>query len=326
MNLNEESKLFLCVDAGGTKTRAFECLATQRTDGEVDIVELSDNSFGPGNYFTNGSEVTSKRVAEISQGLVGKFKDAESIDRKNYNVFAGFAGVRGQERKSDVQNKFIAEGFSEEKIVIDSDSDLILRALNREAILAIAGTGSIVVANLTDSESTTKRADGAGWETGQEFSGHRLGIEATEIARDMNLGNCEKTELYSVVQNFYKQEITNKLYMSMNVREKVSYVAELAPKIFELAHEGEEHSQRIIAKAVENAKEQIVSVYEMLEEKIPKVAFWGGMAKAELPQKLFLDPLRASLKANSIDLSVEVITFDPVIEAIKYEVKRRSIA
>ncbi|ORX34826.1 hypothetical protein BD324DRAFT_635196 [Kockovaella imperatae] len=193
LNGSKPTELFLCIDAGGTKTEA----AIGSEEGV-----LARATGGTGNMAEVGAqlcyEIISTAVLEAIEKLPAQYRPSVSQNGGSTNVcpvkFADvWVGISGcdtpldQERMSELLGPF----FSISDLPILNDAHLLGGALLTHhcpwGVAVIAGTGSIVVALEQDKEGTvlqTGRRGGFGYLLGDDGSSFDLGRCAIRAAAD----------------------------------------------------------------------------------------------------------------------------------------------
>lgn len=156
------------VDAGGTRTAAALSL-----DGRI----ARTYEGGTGNPNVAGMDAAVGEIARCIEGvLAGEHTDA---------IAAGVAGAGAPDVRAGVEAQ-LQRRFPTSRVVVCSDAAIALRAAipYGDGIVAIAGTGSIVYAEIG---GEPLRAGGEGYGTGDPGSGYAIGRAALSDTAGMTV-------------------------------------------------------------------------------------------------------------------------------------------
>lgn len=263
-------KLYAGFDGGGSKTA---CCLTDET-GKL----LGIGYGGPSNYLFCGREAAAQSVHDA---LAGAFAAAGLSQQPLTGAFVGSAAILLGHGSSH-------EAFFRECIETDAlecDSDIVPvwfgGAHGKEAVVAIAGTGSIAYGCTAEGFF---RVGGWGPILGDEGSGYDLGRQALQQAARMADGRmeCDPPFLQALL-HFYRVDTPHDLIAATkgdNYREKV---ASCTKAVFALAEAG-----CITALGlVERMAEELSLLCRTAERKTGKtelpVVLAGGLARPILP-------------------------------------------
>jgi glucosamine kinase len=310
----------LGIDAGGTKTRVIHG-ALESGDASL-LKEYQSRIFGPANFRQAGSEGIARLIADITVELAGG-SPAQTV------VVAGFAGVGTSDAEQAVRQLFENQGYTHPSNVITSDVGLLLRALQNNGILLVAGTGSICMGRVGGRESSTIRAGGWGFRLGDAGSAYHLGIKALETAakiHDCILPRTASSLYDAVMSHFYFSTFSESMGMlypedvSVSVQEAV---AGFAPVVVTAAHQGDVEAERIVSETTEALASYVDSVYRGLTIENPTVGLFGGLFSHPLADTFFIPqifsrPMLEGLNADVRHLQTESVEQDPLTMAIRY--------
>ncbi|NLC44711.1 MAG: hypothetical protein GX783_10590, partial [Clostridiales bacterium] len=225
-------KYIIAIDGGATKTDIVLCTI----EGRV----LKRLIGGPTNPNDIGFDESTRLVKEMLAELL---KDHEALNTSIYSFFAGISGVGIGENKikylSALKNILPNTDF------INNDSDGI-NALtsglgNKNGMVLIAGTGSVVFVRINDKIS---QIGGWGYLLDDAGSGYDLGRRGFEaVLRDFD-GRGPKTllsELYRKQLGGAVSELIPEVY-----RKGKQFIASFAPLIFTAEGMGDETASQIL--------------------------------------------------------------------------------
>jgi glucosamine kinase len=248
-------RFVLGVDGGGTKTLA--AIADER--GRI----LGTGRAGPTNPDVVGEE-------ELAANLGSAVREARELaglgSRPFAAVFLGLAGVVTESDRRHVQS-IVARGALGDAGSLEVDHDIRIALAGglagRPGIALIAGTGSSCYG---------RKADGSSWQAGgwghlfaDEGSGYWLGFNVVKAAFRMYDGRSAETELKSRVLELLglpsMPDIMHRVYVSgMNRAE----IAGLAPRVLQLAREGDETCRALVAEGARELAECVFAVADRL--------------------------------------------------------------
>lgn len=280
------------VDIGGSKTHGVRVAA----DGTV----LAEKVVGSAN-------VESVTYAQADAALDELF---DALGRDGINVVcAGSAGIN-----TPAQEEWLAGMIRRRapgaEVVIAHDTRLILATPEFDTgIAVICGTGSVAWGRNEAGE--TARAGGWGHLLGDEGSGywvtreavrHALrqadrGLPADPLSNAIAQASGVQTA-YEVLGTFYAEPVRRSWAQKSSV-------------VFDLARQGDEAAQRIVADTAEAITVQIAAVAGQLGLTGP-VALGGGLI---VNQSMLQDAVRAGLADRGIT-GVEPLTREPVFGAV----------
>lgn len=154
---------YLAVDAGGSRTRATLVGADGRVCGR--------GAAGPGNWAVQGRDAW---AAAIRAAVAEACASTGGVPRGTH-VWVGTAGVpAGQQDEAVVA--LVAELVPGARVRVSNDAELLHRPAPRTCVVAIAGTGSVVLA--IDTRGRVRQWGGLGWLLGDEGSAFHVGRAA----------------------------------------------------------------------------------------------------------------------------------------------------
>ncbi|KAG8808240.1 hypothetical protein FRC17_004036 [Serendipita sp. 399] len=243
------SKLHVCIDCGGSKTVAV--ISTLSSEGEA-IVAARGTS-GPSNYKDNGVHIFLSAIRTAVQSALSKvlgrsvelpvvddiLKERNPINsesQKSSNLYSAWIGASGIDATQDIRtlepllSRLLSVPLTSQRLIVANDSYILCSPLLscpapiENAIVAIAGTGSVVVSFRRESGSTddgTKsiiqlaRAGGWGHLLGDDGSGFFAGREAIrEVLREFNLEELEGHTSSSSSSDDTRKETLRSLLLS----------------------------------------------------------------------------------------------------------------
>lgn len=290
----ENSKFYLGIDGGGSKTTAV----VFNDKGDF-ICKACGESI---NYYSVGIENAQKALSDIIEKLRQKEFDCAVIGMSALN-----------ERASDEEtHKFCNGIINSKKIIMDSDLFIALEAMNvsGECGVVISGTGSMAICKNADGKIT--HAGGWGYILGDEGSGYSIGLSGIKAAIRAAEGSAEKTALTDECLKYFK--INNiydliDLYYSKTVSRKIT--AAFAKCVIALAESGDAVSLKIINNEAKMLSETVLALIKNANYNIP-IGLWGGIFQHnELYRKIFTEFLQSR---GFVD--VKLMSFTPEVGAI----------
>jgi N-acetylglucosamine kinase-like BadF-type ATPase len=270
--LEVSTPLFLGIDGGGTRTRAFV------TDAFGDVAAwglagLSNpNHARPDELRANLQEAVREALAQVGRSV----SDCVS-------VFAGLAGITTPAGRKRLEQILTEIGFSHARIGVDHDIRIALAGgLGLQpGIALIVGTGS---------SCYSRTADGLTWQTGgwealisDEGSAYFIGREAMAAAARMADGRCAETPLRRKVFEWLEIQAIAEILPRVHERGlSRTEIASFAPQVVELAEAGDHAALDILDRGAFLLAEMVWGNHAMLRTgTAPDVVLTGGLGTAQ---------------------------------------------
>lgn len=291
----QSNKLFLGVDGGGSKTTA--------------VIFDENGNFVSGavgesiNYYTIGLDAARSNMRAIIRAL-----DCESgFDGAVIGMSALACRATRQECLAFTQGI-----IKSDNIIMDSDLFAALKALGEsgECAVVVAGTGSMVLAQHSD--STTSTAGGWGHILGDEGSGYAIGLAGIKAAIRGYEGNAVKTALTNEVVKFFDiKSITDliDLFYTKGVSRKQT--AAFAVNVCTVAASGDRAAGDIIRKQAKLLFKTAFCRISSLGCNAP-IGLWGGIFQN---CDIFRDEFSSLLLGEGY-CNVKLLDFTPEVGAI----------
>ena len=241
--------LFLCIDGGGTSTRAI--ITTVGNEGQPSVI--AKGFAGPSNVSTVGVPAALNSVNMAIQNAVSTLGPAYSTSSRFSGAWIGCAGIDTIGRPSSASEftHSVSDALSVDTASLRVTSDAaLLGAIISPGIVLISGTGSIAI-RFDSSGTQVARAGGLGYLLGDEGSGYDVGRLAIRHAlstpgtlRDAVLGHFQVDTPEDLVNAVYSTAVSDQM-----PKERVSGVA---PIVLNLAfgQPADESSVKILHNAV----------------------------------------------------------------------------
>ena len=271
----------VCVDGGGTKTKAILADAM----GKVVGTGLA----GPSNYQTIGLE---KACDAILTAIGDAIKSAEKTNKMHRSslvqgliVVLGLAGAdRPQDKKRFTSKIHALSPLTIAHLVVENDARIALAGAtaNQPGVVIIAGTGSIALG--IDKHGHRARSGGWGPILGDEGSGYAIGKAALMTVLREYDGRGEATTLTGKILTKLDIDNPEKLvplvYQGPLQRPEIASLARL---VLEEATNGDQVSQIIIKTAAKELVELIGAVIDNLgwHDSQALVAGTGGLLQPD---------------------------------------------
>lgn len=290
----ENTKYFLGVDGGGSKTTAV----VFNEKGEF-ICKACGESI---NYYSVGIENARKAMSDIINNLSQKSFDCAVIGMSALN-----------ERATEKETvRFCGGIIDSKKTIMDSDLFVALEAMDEsgECSVVISGTGSMALRRNTD--GSVSHAGGWGYILGDEGSGYSIGLSGIKAAIRAAEGSEDKTLLteeclsYFATDNIY--DLID-LYYDKTVSRKTT--AAFAKNVISLAEKGDKTAVAIVRNEAKLLSRTVSALLIDAVRTIP-IGLWGGIFQHN---KYFCDIFSDYLRENDFT-NVKLINFTPEVGAI----------
>jgi N-acetylglucosamine kinase-like BadF-type ATPase len=285
--------LVLGADGGGTKTMGLladssgTVLARGRGDGSNQNVIGIDNA--------------ARNLAELVAAL------ARSAGRPVAEIGSVVLGLAGAGAGSDrqvlieaIQARLRAMGFPSLPISIKSDGRIAREgAFNGgPGVVAVAGTGSVVMGKSPDGE--TLSIGGWGRVIGDEGSGYHIGLEALKaVSREID-GRGEAGRLRVSISSRFGLETRERIIAAI-YREKFD-IPSVAPAVLDAAEAGDQVALGILTRAAREFSAQVVTA-------VNRLGLHGGTGIVMIGGLIDHDTVYARMLAAEIRKSSPAVDF-----------------
>jgi N-acetylglucosamine kinase-like BadF-type ATPase len=249
------------VDGGGTKTA---CIIG---DGCGNVLAVC---------YGESSNIKSRPWDEVKQVLWTLIERALELSGSDESQLAGvYLGLAGADRPEDKEQfvAFLKGQFKRDvPVTVQNDAITALAAgtWGEAGIVLISGTGSIAYGYLPETD-TYVRVGGWGYLLGDEGSGFAIGQKALTAVMKQHDGRGQRTALTELVLSGWSLPDPNRIityvYSQPNVRTAMADISKLAVSA---AKAGDEVSLAIVAEAVEQLTELVMTVKLRLSELQPQ--------------------------------------------------------
>ena len=262
-------KYLLGIDGGGTKT---EFLLTDMDTNEIRRIFL-----GASNPVNIGVENTE---ALLRQGIE---EICEGFDYAEISVFAGLAGGGTGDIKTQLNTFLGSFGFGAYLNGRDTDSVLKIALKDNDGVAMIMGTGIIAFSSC---DGELHRVGGRGYLVDKGGCGFNYGSDALTCAFEYLDGRGGSPLIFELVEKKLGQDLDTSapaIYAG-----GATFVASLAPVIFEAYEQGDDEARRILERNTYEAAKIIRTARKHLKNG-GKTVICGGLCK----QKEILLPFLA---------------------------------
>jgi N-acetylglucosamine kinase-like BadF-type ATPase len=239
--------ILLGVDAGGSHTRAVA------VDGNGNLKAVAQA--GCGNYQIIGLDRLEVLIAELVEKL------GVSAD----HLGLGLAGAGRVTERESIHER-IRERFGFRSTVVATDAQVALTAAHAGAagVIAISGTGSIVLGR--DTQGRERRAGGWGSILGDDGSGHDIGLAALRAVLASRDGSGATTTLSKSLLGAVNVTDWEQLIPAVQGSEiSREEIAALSPVVFAAAKQGDAVAGEIVEDAGSALGKQVAAVVRSLE-------------------------------------------------------------
>jgi glucosamine kinase len=266
------------IDAGGTKTRTHAVLG-------IDTVAVAEGSGA--NLKRAGLEAAAETLASTVRSAVG------DSDRP-LSICAGVAGAGRPHDQVDLaaalRRNLVEYQIAEVRVVHDGVIALEAAFEGEAGIIAIAGTGSLVLGKNVDDEFF--RAGGWGYLIGDEGSGHALGAATFRAVADAFDGG-PSTSLVDLARDRYDinngDELIDRIYRDGTPLQQAARIA------LEAAENGDVVAIGLIERQTAGLAHQIHLVAGRMKAEVVPVSFLGGLGANRLYRQALSDAVRNGL-------------------------------
>jgi N-acetylglucosamine kinase-like BadF-type ATPase len=308
----------VAVDSGGTRTNVRivppdrEPIDLPELDSVIDVVRSSREMEDNFKSFFDEIEshlVGSPRSIWISAaGYAASSKDAIERQLGKYLKYPGYLGIA-------------------------NDGVSLLLARDKHTVIAIVGTGSVVMARSSD--NAVSQLGGNGWVANDYGSGFWIGLEGIRTAYRAFEGGPPTSLKNRLVDHYRKLTATPKDADQLTVPALVHQlaglgydlkrqVASFATVVCDVAQRSDTEAQKIVRLAAEEVADLVARIYRGLAERtknedviVPKVLLCGSVASHSLFfQNAFRSRLNLNLSDVLQDLRVNTVNVDLVLSGI----------
>lgn len=260
--------VFLGIDGGGSRTRAL------LTDASGQI--LGQSLSGPTNPRTTSSEKLHAHLLTALNETCGQV-DPSSIRAAHFGI-AGAGGAAAREQISQLTRTLLPQANIQ--ITVGHDLEIALEGALAGApgIVLVAGTGSACYGR--DANGRTVECGGWGDLVDDAGSGSWFGLRALQICVRQADGRLPESPLMSMVMDFLgiqsMSDFKTRIHEAGLPRKER---AELAPRILELAANGDASAAAILDEASDALCELAASANHQLGDSTLPIVLCGGLSE-----------------------------------------------
>lgn len=253
---------YLGIDGGGTKTTCLVC--------DENLNEIFRTVGSSINFYSESME----KARENMKAMLKDIADNTGISRFD-GVCIGSSALFGRADEKTMSD-FCDGVFSADKIIMDSDLYIALKATGRKnAAVVIAGTGSMVAGFNDKGEIITR--GGYGYILGDEGSGYRIALDGIRAGVRSLDGTGEKTVLGEKLLEFSgvktKEALVDAFYAPEKDRKALAAFSVCVDKA---AEQGDTVAEAIIKSQAEELSLTLKALLAEMAE-MPYVALFGGV-------------------------------------------------
>jgi N-acetylglucosamine kinase-like BadF-type ATPase len=309
----------VAVDSGGTRTNVRivppdgEPIELPELDTVIDVIrsrsEMEDNFkslFGAIQAYLGDSP---RSVWISAAGYAASSKGTIERELEKYLSFPGYLGIA-------------------------NDGVSLLLARDEHTVVAIIGTGSVVMAR--HSENTVVQLGGSGWVANDYGSGFWIGLEGIRAAYRAFEGGPPTSLKNRLVDHYRKLMATPKDTDQLTVPALVHQLAGLggydlkrqiasfATVVCDVAQRSDPEAQKVVRLAAKDVADLVARIYRGLAARtksddvvVPKVLLCGSVAKLSIFfQNEFRDRLNYNLRGVIADLPIGKVNVDILLSGI----------
>lgn len=285
---------YIGMDIGGTNIRIR--------------AEFSDGS-RPEEFLAAGCTMNTsgyERARACYQKAAGDFLKRYQLRPEDCRgLCAAVSGVDTEEEAEACRSMFEEMGFAGGRIWIFNDCEILLTLTDQPALVAVAGTGSVVYGRGGDGR--TVRSGGWSHIISDEGSAMYMGLRVLQAAGRHMDGSCSCPELFALFQSRCPAGTLNALdhYVNDHILDKPA-IAGLAGILEPAAQKGDPQAARILEESVGALTELIENSYRKvcMNGPAPEILFlWGSVL---MKNRAVSEGVRARMQAVHPGLRMEV--------------------
>jgi len=263
------NRIRIGVDVGGTKTSAG---VADETGHLLARVEGPGAAVRPGHALAAASVIAdvARRALAAAGRLTGDV------------LCVGAAGAGRDTEREELRSSLRSEGLAP-TVMVTTDIEIALLAAFEDGpgIVVSAGTGSVAVGR--DRTGKQQRIGGYGWQMGDEGSGYSIGRAALGAVSRAIDGRSPSTALTERVLAATHTDTFDAL-VRWAAGASAAEVAALAPRVLEVAAEGDLLAQGIADYAARELSQLAICLLPLMEVDHPVgVAITGGLLSPDRP-------------------------------------------
>lgn len=276
---------YIGIDGGGTKSEYI----LMDENGQVLATTLSTatniNSHGVA-FVTNS----------LKEGLL-KLKQAVAFKEEEVMICLASAGVDQASDKLPYEKLLSELGYPSPLVINDGEGALSAGTKGKDGIIAIAGTGSVVIGK---KDTTLIRAGGWGHVIGDEGSGYAIAIQGIKSVLAAYDGYGQSTLLEQELLKAIEGTVTTDFLTFIYQREfNKDEIAKLAQTVNKAASAGDEVAKKILIEQATLLGQQIIAVKQRLfKSQIVPVVLNGSVAKNSI---MYRKQLEKTLAQNGVE-------------------------
>ncbi len=307
-------KIFLGIDAGGTRTRA--ALADDK--GRV----LGVGAAGPGNPHNVGEATAARHLAESTRAA---WAEAKLDPRPATFAFLGVAGTKTSDDFARLRAAAEGHGLAAAgalRVENDLHNALAGGIGGAPGIALIAGTGSNCLGR--DATGATRMCGGWGWLMGDEGAGFGLAAEGLRRATRAADGRQSRTRLLESALAFFGVSEPDALLTALYAGTwQPDRVAAFGPVVTRLAEEGDGGARQILRKGAAVLAELVAATARRLSfPKGPDVVLLGGCLK---PRTFYAGIVEAAIAKACPSARLREPLYSPLHGALLNALRQASI-
>ena len=261
--------IFLCIDAGGTKTTA---VAADLNGGQIRTAQGAPGAI---------SAIEVSGVNSLITELLKELDLYDSLDRLQAATF-GFSGVGRADVKEKVENEIEKIGVNNFKLITDAELLYYSAFGESDGILLEAGTGAVIISG---NNNDLTQIGGWGFLLGDEGGGYQIGRDAIRNALAENDKNLSVSNLSIEIMKFYgvekRGELIDVVYSADSVQQIIS---SSAYKVCEMAKQGDTDAQTIVEDAATHLSAVLqTALVKYATDDLIKIACAGSILSEDSP-------------------------------------------
>lgn len=235
-----EKRVLIGIDGGGTKTEFVLFTETGEILKRLKLPQSNPNDIG-----------FDKCCALISEGIDVLLEYAPDVQA----IFGGIAGCASG-NNAERLTSFLKRRYKSLEVWIDTDGVNALSYIGdaQESMALICGTGSVMFVR---EKGKNHRIGGWGYLFDEAGSAYDIGKEAIRVA----LAEMDKMGPESIITKHLKEQMKGDVWtnLSMIYEKGKTYIASLAPLVFQAAQEGDSIAHDILEKNAEHLAKMIMT-------------------------------------------------------------------
>lgn len=297
-------KYYIGIDGGGTKTLIRAVNASGET---IDLLETKGS-----NISSIGYSLTQEILSNAMEQLLKK----NDLKVQNcHGLCMGASGVDRETERKKVEKIFLDLGFK--KVLVRNDAHIVLASQSDQpiGIVAIAGTGSIV---LGINQDKIHRVGGWGYKLGDEGSAYWIGMQGIKAVLNAYDGIESSTNLTQAILDYFSlSHVIDFIELFYEKGVGKIDIANLAKVVDYWAINGDRSAKRVLRESAELLAAHVLCIYNRMFESYNHEISLVLNGSVLLKSKIYEDYFTQYIKKRHNNIRISPLKTDPTIGACR---------